>query len=779
MTGLARTRGERSRRRAGVGIALSSALLALGLAFPTSALAREAAPEATSTAAEARGLRLVAHHNLGGGGLNGDVAVVGNIAIVGAGLVPNTGYHTERYNPLGCYTVSAKIVDLSRPARPRVIATIPMPQGSAAMDVDALRVRTPSFSGVLAAIAIDDGPSQAGPTGCSPAAGHNTPIYAERGVAYYDLNRPSSPQFLGRYQADADAVPANAPPCGPPPQGDRLRCATGQHSVDLVQRRDGRVLSISTEPGALVQNLPSGDVRIVDVTNPRSPVQVGFFPPLDARPHHFSPNGCAPFVNAHSGEFYAGGTRALVAYMDAGVFNLDLSNPAVPARVSQLGYQPIRSLEGNAGYVTTTTVGRRLLALVAEEDWWAPRTEVQIDAPASIAGTKFACEGTPTLFDPDRNAQLYVRTGQQARGEIVYVGRGCAAGATAGADPYLADPAGKIAFIDSARVTATQPDIPAAGANCRFDVRTRRAQDAGAIAVLYGRVQSRPFAASPQAIAWGGMPTGLTIPGTMIDEPDANALRSTLCPSVVAGGCTGGQAVTGAIVDRPGEWGALRVFDLTRPTAARLVTSHRVARARIFPPPDLGVYAPGRPVARGGLAYTAWNSAGVRVLDVTGRRAKEIAFFVPNDTSDPTGTLPGEVQVFGVALAGRHVVITDVHSGLYVLEPTCPNARGLQGNHVLGSDAGETLVGTRGRDVICGRGGADRITGLGGNDVLLGGDGNDRIVGGLGRDVLAGGAGRDELLARDGSPDRVNGGAGSDRARVDRSDRVALVERRF
>jgi hypothetical protein len=621
-------------------------------------------------ARKSRNITVVGSTNLGGGGLNGDVAVLGDVALVGAGLVPNTGYHTERYNPLGCYTVTAKVVSLANPRRPRVLATIPMPQGSAAMDVDLARVRTPSFTGVLGAIAIDDGPSQAGPTGCNVMAGHNPPQFQHRGIVYYDLTNPSSPTLLGRYLADADAAPANAPPCGRPPAGGSQRCATGQHSVDVIQRRDGRVLSISTQPAGLVQNLPSGDVRIVDATNPAQPTQVAFFPPLGARPSHFSPNGCAPFTNAHDAQFYAGGTRALVPYMDAGVFVLDLANPATPRRIAQIGYPGTRSLEGNAAYAATARVGRRSLALISEDDWWKPSTRVTLTGPSSVAGEKFACEGTPTVFDPDQNAQVYRKQDRQVSAEVVYVGRGCAPGTAAGApgaDPYLADPRGKIAFIDSAKVAATQPNIPASGANCRFDVRIARAEAAGAVGALFGRVQSRPFAASPQAIAWGGMPTGLTIPGVMLDEGDANALRDTLCPSVQGTACSGGQVVSARVDDRAGQWGGLRVLDITRPTAPRLRAIHRSPTARRWPPPDIGVYSPNHAAVRGTRAYVAWHSDGLRILDLRSRRPRQIGFWVPADRPDPTETLPAKASIVGVALTRTHIVAIDQHSGLYVL----------------------------------------------------------------------------------------------------------------
>ena len=140
-----------------------------------------------------------------------------------------------------------------------------------------------------------------------------------------------------------------------------------------------------------------------------------------------------------------------------------------------------------------------------------------------------------------------------------------------------------------------------------------------------------------------------------------------------------------------------------------------------------------------------------------------------------------------------------------------------------GTAGPDVLRGTPARDVICGLGGDDRLDGRSGNDVIRGGDGDDRITGGggrdnvfgnrgddvlrggRGRDVIRGGAGDDVLRgqsgadrlfgqggrnrvfgnagndyiesSRNGRRDRVNGGRGRDRARVQRGDVVRGVER--
>ena len=97
---------------------------------------------------------------------------------------------------------------------------------------------------------------------------------------------------------------------------------------------------------------------------------------------------------------------------------------------------------------------------------------------------------------------------------------------------------------------------------------------------------------------------------------------------------------------------------------------------------------------------------------------------------------------------------------------------------ITGTPGRDVLIGTAGRDVICGVGGDDVMDGVLGNDTLIGGPGNDTLEGGAGSDIMLGGTGNDVLHAWDGRRDRVDGGAGRDRAWVDPTlDRVTGIER--
>jgi hypothetical protein len=116
--------------------------------------------------------------------------------------------------------------------------------------------------------------------------------------------------------------------------------------------------------------------------------------------------------------------------------------------------------------------------------------------------------------------------------------------------------------------------------------------------------------------------------------------------------------------------------------------------------------------------------------------------------------------------------------------------------NVIGSNHADTLVGDAGPNILEGRKGADTIRGRQGNDTLRGGPGDDILVGGQGDDVLLGGkgndtltgsadadqlsgdAGNDSFFARDGEADILDGGGGTDSARVDADlDTLISIER--
>src|SRR5262249_31493161 len=126
----------------------------------------------------------------------------------------------------------------------------------------------------------------------------------------------------------------------------------------------------------------------------------------------------------HSAVFYDGGRRALVAFNDGGVFDLNLASAQSPGKVSQFTYPGDRAEEGNAGFVSESVIGGTTVAAVSEEGWTPTKTSLKIDAPSSLAGVRFACDSLASEFDQTGQAQLAKKPNATISGQLVYVGRG-------------------------------------------------------------------------------------------------------------------------------------------------------------------------------------------------------------------------------------------------------------------------------------------------------------------------------------------------------------------
>ncbi|MGQ0521081.1 MAG: hypothetical protein ACT4PX_08030 [Actinomycetota bacterium] len=683
-------------------VALPLVVLAGTLGVPSGPGGAQTGPAPVPAGVQAQGVKVVGYSNLGGQGLNGPVSVVGTTAVVAAGYTPmgtmsngNTKIASVNTGP-PCVTVPVKVVDISDPTRPSVAGTIPVPKGQAARDVDALHVSTPAFTGDLVAIAFAtcqlDYDSFLNRFVVQPGS------FAHRGVAYYDVSDRSRPRFLSRYHADFEDQDPQAPPCGP---GDEVNCAQDQFSVRLQRLRDGRILSVSGKPDSIQNASTAGDIRLVDVTDPTKPTQLSSWPRLDGAPAQTGPNGCFPRAGGRTAELSPDGTRLYVPYLDGGVHVVDVRDLANPRSLGVWSYPADWDVEGQAAFAAPAEVAGRQLAVVSEEDWWWPTSSLRVDAPSSIAGVKQGCAGLWTLADLRFQSQAFAKPGGQVPGELVFVGRGCPArraadGSTTAADPLLGNPAGKIA------VAGDPPSGAQPGGGCPGVARQRYLEDAGAIAIVSSVTSTVPESVSTFTTgAWPAVPvdqnqspTGLYVgPNVQVKQAAGEALRTLLCPTQAADGkCVPAQPVTGAVVDLPGEWGGLRLLDVSNPAAPSEVAVYRSPGSRVFPPPDIrGVYSAGQPVVDGTRVYAAWNSDGLRILDLKSGLPVEVGSFIPPDTTDPTGTVPPKAFVVGVDYTSRHIVVSDMSSGLWILEKPAPFAG--RGYWLASADGGVFALG--------------------------------------------------------------------------------------
>jgi hypothetical protein len=128
-----------------------------------------------------------------------------------------------------------------------------------------------------------------------------------------------------------------------------------------------------------------------------------------------------------------------------------------------------------------------------------------VNSPATVAGSY---TNTATLGFAPVNAAV--------TGDVVYVGRGCPTGSISSgspADPYLADPGGKIALIDRG--------------SCAVSLKIDRAAKSGATAVLIGLVAP----GNPISFSYAGGSS--FVPSLVITQATSNLIKATLGSSTV------------------------------------------------------------------------------------------------------------------------------------------------------------------------------------------------------------------------------------------------------
>ncbi len=134
-----------------------------------------------------------------------------------------------------------------------------------------------------------------------------------------------------------------------------------------------------------------------------------------------------------------------------------------------------------------------------------------INSPANIAGSY----GNTATLD-------FAPLGTAVTGSVAFVGRGCVAGAgvPAGGDPYLDNPAGKIALINRGV--------------CNISEKVRRASDAGAIGVIIGLVAAGDAVSFSNGGSCPEPANGTCKPTLVVTQALANSIRANIAAPVVA-----------------------------------------------------------------------------------------------------------------------------------------------------------------------------------------------------------------------------------------------------
>jgi hypothetical protein len=540
---------------------------------------------------------------------HGDVYGYKNLAFVGKwrGECPGTG---------------VDIVDISRPAKPKKIAdTLDYPLTSME-DMEVVSIKGRDILG----IGLQD---------CSGSAHLGTV-----GLELYDITDPRNPRFLSLFNGEdfADRFP-------PDMAGQEMHHGH-VHELSLTKTPNGRTLALLSSPdleAMTARGFPFangiGDLLIVDITDPANPFLAGDWgvlqePALGLDVWFDSQRGGDARTLLHSVRANKNGTLAYLSYWDAGYIILDITDPSNPKYLGKTEY--LDDEEGNAHSVAEARGGNLLVA--ADEDFSPFEFTFTSNA---FAGERIAIEATftpPIVDSPSR----------EMAGEVVHVGRGCPADPAAGlpvADPYLADPAGKIALVQR-------------GA-CRFDNKVARAQLAGATGVIvYGLNgdESLILMGGDSPVVLGSPDvtgTVITIPAVFVQNSTGVLLRNGTPP------------VTARAAAVFNGWGYLRFFDIKDPANPVQIATFATANTNNEAVATEGTWSVHNPEVVGNTVYASWYSDGVRILDISKPAApREIAAWVGEGKP---ADAPG-VDIWSVVPHGDLLLLSDRNYGLYILK---------------------------------------------------------------------------------------------------------------
>ena len=494
-------------------------------------------PKASSATGDIQSIKfdLLAHTSLPSVGLdgqtkprgqNGDVAIINNTAFVGGGS-KNHGAHMTPGRICTDYG-GVKNVDISNPSSPVLRAALPVeatkpintggnPFGNNRRNAPASALT--NVASTAAAVDAFHNPVTNRDILAVATQRCEQSFFEGAFIDFWDVTNPASPTRVGRFDPENIINPACVP--GPCPPGAPANGRWGIfEDVRMFTRADmpGKVFAIATSPFS-IGNLGgvsfAGDFRLLDVTNPASPQQVDTYP--DTATGQDSNNGCRLFQAGRNAAPTPDGKGGIVSWYDgaqpanaplvgqrtnlggpnsAAVLKLDLDNlpkvtsgrlgmetgPAFTPNPPTFGYPPAPDggetpegqVEGNAADVQPFIgSGNRLMTFVAEDDADPALTQFSLTSPASAAISSRACVGFIRKHP-------YELPGQQLSGEVVYVGRGCPASTIDKDtlpvdDPYLANPFGKIALLESGGGLFN---------GCSLGEKFKRAEAAGAIGVL-------------------------------------------------------------------------------------------------------------------------------------------------------------------------------------------------------------------------------------------------------------------------------------------------------
>jgi hypothetical protein len=288
----------------------------------------------------------VGHTDLGGRGFNADVWAHRGYAYVGQwGFTDWTGGDNQRFCPEGANSGVA-VIDARDPAKPTQISSLQNPVGTSAEDVVVYRAKYGPLAGRdVAAVGIQ----------VCGGSRYDTSFF--RGIQLFDVTNPAKPFELGRMSTGC--------------------CTRGLHELEVNDRPDlSKTFAYasvpagnypdSASPTGVRDQLGKGDFRLIDITDPRRPVETAEWGIQDIGGPFYGGQGCDPDANyGHSAEPSADGKLAFMSYWDSGFIALDVSNPYKVVFKGRTVYGPTADGDGHSSMWDD----RRKLLFAADEDF--------------------------------------------------------------------------------------------------------------------------------------------------------------------------------------------------------------------------------------------------------------------------------------------------------------------------------------------------------------------------------------------------------------------------
>jgi hypothetical protein len=566
------------------------------------------------------------HHDEQHGGIEGHLpAAVSNVSLIGkvdvadgAGRTAdvsakgNYAYLARFYEPT-CSTGGIDVVDISDPAAPRHVSTIPSHTDTFTGEgSQILTMNTASFKGDLLVYSNEICPGAAQGIG---------------GVTLVDVTNPLRPKKLVEGFGDITV------------NGNSQRHANEIHSAFAWQA--GSKAYVVT-----VDNEEATDIDILDITNPSRPTFLGETDlTADTEQAPGAVHGDAVFL--HDMVVKQIGTKQimLVSYWDGGYAKLDVTDPAKPVFLADTDYpalDPVRaklgqqiSPEGNGHQAEFTRDNKYFVA--TDEDFDAYRFTARITDGRYAGETFTAVQGTNNVLDADT----------PLTGSTEFVGLAC--------DPMVAGSGtGKVAVIERGV--------------CDFTVKVENAEAAGYSGAI---VFNRTGVDGCETLVSMLIDHERAIPAVFVSRTDGfrilgASLDGYTCDD--AGGTTTPPTGPASGVDISGVFDGWGYVHLYNATSMAEVGTYAVpegqdpAFADDFG--DLSVHEVATdPDAD--LAYISYYAAGFRVVKYGARGLTEVGKFIDEGGNNFWG-----VEVHKHPNGQKYVLASDRDHGLYIFQYT-------------------------------------------------------------------------------------------------------------